>query len=358
MHRKVRRTKSPAGNVLVFVLLAVAMTFLLGLTYLNTCTSVTNVADVLEDHSRARQVAESAINSTIEYVRSNGDWRSQEPSGTWISDMSLLDGTVTVTGTYSPEVDVAVTNASFESAVGQLANPLIAPPMSGTVGGWELTRTALVQTGTTVPKVGVEASVDSTDGANRAFITFTLSVIGTAQIARTLGESLESACTYRCIVDVTPTGFPALSSEIGFRILAGGVVVASTTHASTLQLPSLPSELPDLPSSLPSGQEVDSLLEVLGLGPGGASEYALTFTTTESPPAGNIRIEIYANSIGVLAGVRFDNVQIYKESTPLVLTAVSQAGAASYQVSASVIRQLDASSNPYVRIVQWQESIE
>lgn len=351
-HNRVR-----AGSSMVLVMLAVAVAFLMGLTFLTTSTTVTGVAQVMVDQARARQVAESGLMLAADYVRQEPDWKEKRGSGVWLTQAPMLDGAVSIEADFTSDAPVILNDSSFEQQAAQLANPPLSPPMSGTIGGWEVSRTAMVQTGLTVPKIGCAVSADATQGNQRAFIDFGATVSGSGQFGQTLATTtLQSDSEYVLSVDVKAEGFPPLSSSIGFRLLAGGVIAASTANAYTLQLPALPDELPTPPSLPPAAPEVDSLLEVVGLGASGASTYSLRFLTSASPPAGAVRVELFATSIGVASTVAFDNVRLEMASNaPVTFTATGRCGDSSFVASATLRKTLGTDGQMKTNVVQWTE---
>ncbi len=339
------------GAAIVLALVAVAIGFAMGFMFVASAATLTGTATLMNSHAQARQIAESGVMMALRYIEANDNWRDARTSGTWVSDLDVLGGNVTISAEYDDSLmtgTIAVPNASFEAATGQLANPLLNPPMSGAVGGWTLTRTALLPTNLTVPSVGVRASGTASDGAREAFISFNLSVVGGATISRELAPSVQPETQYDVTVDIAVTGFVMLQRDYGFRIKAGSTVIAATEHAWTLQLPALPQidlQAPEIP---PLEPELNALLETLILN-NGYAQYHMQFTTTDDPPAGPLTLELFANSIGLIAQAAFDNVRLEMTADgPLLLTAVAHHGDASSRVSATV-RPADGT------IVAWSE---
>src|SRR5262249_27532209 len=150
--------------------------------------------------------------------------------------MAFLDGTVTVTGDYpgSAAAGIAFVNPSFEQVVSSLATPLLNPPMSGVIGGWNVSRTALVRTGPTVPQIGTRASATSTSGTRQAYITFGLSVTGSGVFNQQIAAELRPNTIYEMKVDVGTSGVLPIDSQYGFRVFAGAQLIASTDEALTV----------------------------------------------------------------------------------------------------------------------------
>lgn len=85
-----------------------------------------------------------------------------------------------------------------------------------------------------------------------------------------------------------------------------------------------------------------------------ASTYGLRFTTTDSPQAGNISIEITCSVlVGVLKVIGIDNVRLIKEKPmPVLLTATATHGEAGHVVSAMVMPM--GNTTPAL-IVEWTD---
>jgi hypothetical protein len=271
----------------------------------------------------------------------------------WIEDLSLWGGSVAVEAEYLPETPALVmpSDASFEIALAELPVPLLNPPMTGTVGGWTMERTALLATGPTVPAMGTQVSASATDGLNAAFVSFGVSVTGTGTFSQVLATGLMPRTSYRLSVDITvSTGLPSVTH--GLRVLAGGSLVATSEEAWTLSLPSDPGELPQPPSNPVDPEQYEALLMVTGLTPGSPSRYTLAFVTDDDPPAGPISLELFAEATGVLASVWFDSVEFTAQNNdPVVFTATGRCGQASHVVVATVAN----TPTGRARIIEWSE---
>src|SRR5690606_6264794 len=154
----------------------------------------------------------------------------------------------------------------------------------GVIGGWAVSRTALLQTGLTVPTVAVEMSAGSTHGANRARIGFGASVSGAAVFGQSLDMELRPNHVYEVSVDITASYLLHIDSSCGFRVLAGSTLVASTDQA--LALNNLPHEeiLQQAEALLTGASEPATLVSFLLSG--STSSYTLRFVTDDNPPSG------------------------------------------------------------------------
>lgn len=110
MHILIRRkyviAKRHRGVAMVLVLIALAMATVIGLSFLNTQATTTGIARNVGNQTRARGIAESAMEMAIDHLRTNNTWRSDKAQGTWASNQAL-DG-----GTFSLIVQDGVINAS------------------------------------------------------------------------------------------------------------------------------------------------------------------------------------------------------------------------------------------------------
>ena len=93
------------GGAMILVMTALAVAFILGTTFLATSTTTTGVARAMDEHARARQVAESGLHIVQHYLGQTPDWRQRRTPGTWLDQVSIDDGHVTVTATFDPEGD-------------------------------------------------------------------------------------------------------------------------------------------------------------------------------------------------------------------------------------------------------------
>lgn len=91
------------GSAMVLVLVAMAMAFVLGLTFLSRAGSVTTAAQTLSHHAQARQIAESGLAMSVSYLEQEWDWRRHRSTGAWIDEMTLGGGTVTVEADFTAD---------------------------------------------------------------------------------------------------------------------------------------------------------------------------------------------------------------------------------------------------------------
>jgi hypothetical protein len=337
------------GAVMVLSMIAVGIALTVAATCLISSGTVLGGSFASRDHLQARQIAETAIDAVMRDLERTPAWRENRDPGLWVHEAALYGGSATVEAGFSrPFPDEhTVRNQSFEAVAATLATPLVAPPMSGVIGDWTVSRTALIPTGVTVPDIGMTASASATDGGNAAFVSFGLSVTGTGTFTQELSGSAQPNTVYELSVDVTTTQAIA-NRSFQLRVYAGGQILASSEHATAFELPSLLGITPDSPATPP---ELTSVLTGLSFG-GMTSAYTLAFTTRNAPPPGVLTIELYAESTGVLDRVEFDNVRfVARSNDPLVLTAVGRYGNAAHRVSASV---LEAPTGGFV-VREWSE---
>lgn len=345
-----------SGSTLILVMIATAVALVLGLTFLASSATITGIAQTMEQHAQARQIAESGLTTAIDYVHRTPTWRNDRAAGRWVEDFSFGGGSYSIEADFAPNQSLAVNDTSFEEEVAQLSNPLVSPPMSGTIGGWDVQRTAALETGLTVPQIGVIASPNATLGDNHAFVSFGATVIGSGMFRQTLSQSLEPNTVYELKVDIAPTGLPVGDSSFGLRVLADNTVVASTTHAWVLTLPAPLGTPTTPPAQPPTPPEAVALLEVFDLS-GPYVEYTLRFAASSSPPTGLMRLELFAESVaGLATQVAFDNVRLTAISMePLLLTSTGHRLGASYEVAARLAIRLEDDNTMTPMIVEWNE---
>lgn len=122
------------GVALLLVLFAVTVSAALALSFLSSQSTTLGIARNLQDHSRARYVAESGLALTLAYVRANGDWRTVQSHGTWVTDEAFGAGTFTVVGEDGVDTDgdgVVDGDGDLSDDTGDSATITV----TGTVGG-------------------------------------------------------------------------------------------------------------------------------------------------------------------------------------------------------------------------------
>ena len=317
---------------MVLVVLVVGMSLVLALTFLSTSGATTSVTQTMSDHAQARQIAESGVAIAVRYIEQTPGWRSDRVSGAWMTDYALLGGTVSVSAEFDPApvvTPITLDAPSFEDEINELPNPLLSPPMSGTIGGWDVGRAVgVVPTGANVPRIGVIADPTATDGAQIAFVTFPATVIGDAWFTQTLAQTLAPDTDYALTVDVDRVGGFALTEDLQLQVHAGPTLVASSSDPAML-------------------------VTQVGVA-GDYEEYTLRFTTDDAPPAGAIRVTLFAQSTVVAASnLMIDNVRlVIEDHEPATLTGVARYQQASHRVTATV----DPGSTPGpAPIVTWSE---
>jgi hypothetical protein len=350
-----RLAKAPSrrGAVLLLTVLAIAFAMIAGLVFLAGSSTAVGLAAIVDEKAQARQRAESAVALVLAYMRQTPDWRQRQPSGTWTEALDVLDGSVRVSVLFPQPVSgtVTVVDPSFELDTASIPTPLLNPPMSGVVGGWTFDRTALVGTGPTVPRMGTQTSTSSTEGANQAFASFTASVQGGVVIGQTLAESLVPNNVYELSADIEVAGLGPMDSQIGLRLLANGVLIASSSNATTLT-DGLSAEAVQEAAQNVQGAAREPATFVTQLLAGSTHQGTLRFLTDDIPPAGTLRIELFAGATAVLQTVGFDNVRLTRQDNqPSTIAVTATQGEAAHQITASIRYDLTGSA----RIAAWTE---
>ena len=78
--------------VMVMVLVAVPIAY----TFLAGQSTTTSIARNMENHTKAKGVAESGLRLALAHMRANEDWRTDLTNGTWVADQAIFDGTFTI----------------------------------------------------------------------------------------------------------------------------------------------------------------------------------------------------------------------------------------------------------------------
>ncbi|MCC6581214.1 MAG: LamG domain-containing protein [Phycisphaeraceae bacterium] len=85
------------GIALLLVLLSIALTVILSVTFLVGQSTSAGISVNVTRHARARVIAESAMASIVAQIQANNDWRDTHVNGVWLTNQSLNGGTYSVT---------------------------------------------------------------------------------------------------------------------------------------------------------------------------------------------------------------------------------------------------------------------
>jgi hypothetical protein len=346
------RPRLERAGALLLVVLSVTVALIAGITLMAGATTTTAISVAVVDHAQSRQIAESGLALTLAYIDRTPTWRDEMSGGAWVQAQSLLAGDVSINAAFGASApDPTITDPSFEDVTDTLPTPPESPPMSGAIGAWTVERTALVESGASVPLIGTRASASATQGANEGFIAFEASITGSGAFRQDLGVELEPTHLYELIVDITPAGVPPMDASFGFRLYAGDTLLATTEEALTSFEDMTPEEVEENAEELQEDAEEPATLAERTLA-GGGSEYTLRFITSEDPTPGPLVIELFAESVGISSEIAFDNVRLRTTSNEVVrLTASGRRGVASHASVAGIVSDLAGR----IRLVEWTE---
>ena len=102
---QVLRGERRRGVALVLVLFAVAVAVTLAYSFLAGQSTTIGISRNIENHAKARYVAESGLKLAIAHVRANEDWRTDQSHGTWVTDEPFGEGTYTIVGEDGRDTD-------------------------------------------------------------------------------------------------------------------------------------------------------------------------------------------------------------------------------------------------------------
>ena len=103
--RRALSNPTKRGAALLLALLAVAVAVTLAVTFLGAQSTSVGIARNIQDHAKARHVAESGLELAVAHIRSNDNWRSDRPNGTWVTDQAFGPGTFTIAGQDGVDAD-------------------------------------------------------------------------------------------------------------------------------------------------------------------------------------------------------------------------------------------------------------
>lgn len=290
---------------MVLVVVSMTVGFTASVGYLFATHSITERVLKVSEEIESRLVAESGIDIAQMLIESTADWTDHMDGSNFVNTPISSDQHLAVSGSVlsvqaAAGSEIVLSTPSFELPSDELSNSLFNPQMSGTFGDWSVSRDAVVVTGATVPRIGVSSYACATDGSRVGYVNFIAAVNGSGSFTQTLDEQLQPNTTYRLTVDVGIAGIATLLPEIEIAVRA---------NASTV------------------GSMVDcDLLTILDLG-GGSQEISFEFTTDDSPPAGDIEIQLKASSLlGLLCGVGFDNVRFERTAPSTTIIQITAVG--------------------------------
>jgi hypothetical protein len=90
---------------LLLALFAVTIASVLALSFLSAQSTSLGIARNIQNHSRARYVAESGLELAVAYIRSDEDWRTNQLHGIWVADEASGEGTFTIIGEDGEDTD-------------------------------------------------------------------------------------------------------------------------------------------------------------------------------------------------------------------------------------------------------------
>lgn len=341
-----------AGVVMVLVVGSIGLAMIAAIVFLAGSTPAISIAQAATSQSQARQLSESAVSMILTQIADNPGWTAQLVDGPWTGTLAMHGGSVdlVITPAAAAAQQPEISNPSFEQQVGSLATPLLNPPMSGTIGGWGLRRTALAGTGLTVPRIGVRASANATDGGRQAFITFVAALLGTGTFRQSLSEELQPSRAYALSVDIGSTNLLTLNDGVWIEVHAGTTLVASSRECAWIvDLNDLTGLLAEAMNALNEAALPAYLTRVLL--DNSIYRYTLRFESGQTPPGGELRIELHAESLGLLSEVTFDNLTLSVIGNPVRITAEAVFGGASHTTSAvAAINALGV-----CRVLEWNE---
>lgn len=91
-------TRRRSGVAMLLVIIALAVAAILSLTFLRSSGPTMAIASNNDRKAKARAIAESGLAMAVKHVQSSTDWRTDNTSGEWMSDIAIDGGTITVFG--------------------------------------------------------------------------------------------------------------------------------------------------------------------------------------------------------------------------------------------------------------------
>ncbi|MAE63123.1 MAG: hypothetical protein CMJ18_02520, partial [Phycisphaeraceae bacterium] len=102
-----RHTLRHRGVALLLVLIAVGMSTILALSFMQSHETTVAIGENVVDQGQARAIAESGLEFVLQEIRRNDTWRTTHPNGTWATHQPYEGGTFTVSVVDEADGDLA-----------------------------------------------------------------------------------------------------------------------------------------------------------------------------------------------------------------------------------------------------------
>lgn len=162
------------GFAMLLVMIMVGAAFVLGMSYLNAQSTSTSMMENKRRQAMARYIAESGLDMAVEEVKGNPDWRTDQTSGTWVTNYALAGGTVTIAGVDEDgDLEDASTDpvaltaiGSFQGVTYRTAAAVSFGDGAGGGGGYGITTTGMIETKNSALVDSFDSSLGPYGGAN------------------------------------------------------------------------------------------------------------------------------------------------------------------------------------------------
>src|SRR5687767_10358296 len=84
------------GMVMPLVLIALAISMILGMSFLAASSTTSATSAAASDRLNARMIAESGIGVALAQIDAEQAWRTARPNGTWVAQQALGGGTFSI----------------------------------------------------------------------------------------------------------------------------------------------------------------------------------------------------------------------------------------------------------------------
>ncbi len=90
---------------MLLVLVTVVVATTLACSFLTGQSTATQISRNIESHVQARALAETGLRLALAEIQANANWRQDHTEGEWVSNSSLLGGTITITAVDGEDTD-------------------------------------------------------------------------------------------------------------------------------------------------------------------------------------------------------------------------------------------------------------
>lgn len=217
---------------MLLVLIAVALATVLSATFLTAQSTTQAIARNAREHLRAQEVAESGLETVIQFIRANTDWRSTFTEGTWMTNQAFAGGSISVATNDGEDEDGDGEIDGDGNLADDLNDPVTITVVGSVDGRTHRVQAVLTPTVTTTQTVLLvvpnAASLNASDTARQAYLEglgWTVTLLSETASQDEFDTATEEVNAVYVSASVTSTSLASkvVASELGAVIEAGSL---------------------------------------------------------------------------------------------------------------------------------------